>query len=125
LLTSAHRCEGDLGLLGITVPAEYGGSEMDATAAVIAHEELAASDPAFCLSFLAHSMLFVNNLTQVPLLVTRSVALHSLTHVILQNGSHEQKMKYLPDTCSGAKIGGMGMSEPAVGTDVLGMTVCF
>jgi len=93
---------GDLGLLGITVPAEYGGSEMDATAAVIAHEELAASDPAFCLSFLAHSMLFVNNLTQ--------------------NGSHEQKMKYLPDTCSGAKIGGMGMSEPAVGTDVLGMT---
>lgn len=92
---------GDLGLLGITVPTAYGGSEMDAVAAVLVHEELAASDPAFCLSYLAHSMLFVNNLTQ--------------------NGSEEQKMKYLPDVCSGACIGGMGMSEPAVGTDVLGM----
>lgn len=93
---------GDLGLLGITVPAEYGGSEMDATAAVIAHEELAASDPAFCLSYLAHSMLFVNNLCQ--------------------NGSEEQKMKYLPGACSGKLIGGMGMSEPSVGTDVMGMS---
>ena len=66
-----------VGLLGITVPTAYGGSEMDAVAAVLVHEELAASDPAFCLSYLAHSMLFVNNLTQ--------------------NGSEEQKMKYLPD----------------------------
>jgi isovaleryl-CoA dehydrogenase len=47
-------------------------------------------------------MLFVNNLSQ--------------------NGSHEQKLKYLPGACSGEKIGGMGMSEPGVGTDVLGMT---
>lgn len=93
---------GDLGLLGITVPTEYGGSEMDATAAVIAHEELSASDPAFCLSYLAHSMLFVNNLCQ--------------------NGSHDLKMKYLPGACSGELIGGMGMSEPAVGTDVMGMS---
>ena len=92
---------GDLGLLGITVPTEYGGSEMDATAAVIAHEELSASDPAFCLSYLAHSMLFVNNLCQ--------------------NGSHDLKMKYLPGACSGELIGGMGMSEPAAGTDVMGM----
>ena len=93
---------GDLGLLGITVPSEYGGSEMDATAAVIAHEELSASDPAFCLSFLAHSMLFVNNLCQ--------------------NGNHEQKMRFLPGGCSGELIGGMGMSEPGAGTDVMGMT---
>jgi len=93
---------GDLGLLGITVPVEYGGSGMDATAAVIAHEELSSSDPAFCLSYLAHSMLFVNNLAQ--------------------NGSDEQKQKYLPDVCSGACIGGMGMSEPGAGTDVLSMT---
>lgn len=93
---------GELGLLGITVPSEYGGSEMDATAAVIAHEELAASDPAFCLSYLAHSMLFVNNLCQ--------------------NGSHEQKLKYLPKACSGEFIGGMGMSEPGAGTDVMGMS---
>lgn len=93
---------GSLGLLGITVDGQYGGSGMDATAAVIAHEELAASDPAFCLSFLAHSMLFVNNLAQ--------------------NGSHEQKLKYLPKACSGEHIGGMGMSEPGAGTDVMGMS---
>ena len=55
---------GELGLLGVTVPEEYGGSGMDATAAVIVHEELSASDPAFCLAYLAHSMLFVNNLAQ-------------------------------------------------------------
>eukprot|EP00501_MAST-03F_sp_TOSAG23-6_P000917 GSMAST32.ASY1.ANO1.953.1 assembled CDS len=57
---------------------------------------------AFCLSYLAHSLLFVNNLAQ--------------------NGSEEQKKKYLPDACSGATIGGMCMSEPGVGTDVLGLT---
>lgn len=93
---------GELGLLGITVDPEYGGSGMDATAAVIAHEELSASDPAFCLSYLAHSMLFVNN--------------------VMQNANHEQKLKYLPKACSGEHICGMGMSEPGVGTDVLGMT---
>jgi len=92
---------GELGLLGITVPVEYGGSGMDATAAVIAHEELSASDPGFCLSFLAHSMLFANNLAQ--------------------NGSEFLKNKYLPGACSGEKVCGMGMSEPSVGTDVLGM----
>lgn len=92
---------GDLGLLGITVDPQYGGSGMDATAAVIAHEELSAADPGFCLSYLAHSMLFVNNFSH--------------------NGSHEQKLKYLPDACSGKAIGGMAMSEPGAGTDVLGM----
>jgi len=92
---------GDLGLLGVTTSVEYGGSGMDATAANIVHEELSQADPAFCLSYLAHSMLFVNNLNQ--------------------NGTHEQKLKFLPDTCSGAKIGGMGMSEPSYGTDVLGL----
>lgn len=92
---------GELGLLGITVDPEFGGSGMDATAAVIAHEELAASDPAFTLSYLAHSMLFVNNL--------------------YQNGSNEQRAQYLPDVCSGVKIGGMCMSEPGAGTDVLSM----
>lgn len=58
------RSLGDIGVLGITVQEEYGGSGMDAMAAVIAHEELAASDPAFCLSFLAHSMLFANNVVR-------------------------------------------------------------
>ena len=56
---------GELGLLGITAGTEFGGSGMDATAALIAHEELSTSDPAFCLSTLAHSMLLVNNLNVV------------------------------------------------------------
>uniref|UniRef100_A0A7S3GG02 Isobutyryl-CoA dehydrogenase, mitochondrial n=1 Tax=Palpitomonas bilix TaxID=652834 RepID=A0A7S3GG02_9EUKA len=92
---------GDLGLLGITVNEEYGGTGLDATAAVIVHEEMSASDPAFTLSYLAHSMLFANNLNF--------------------NGSAEQCAKYLPEACTGEKIGAMGMSEPSVGTDVLGM----
>jgi len=92
---------GELGLLGVTVPEDYGGSGMDATACVIIHEELASSDPGFCLAYLAHSMLFVNNLNQ--------------------NGTEAQKRKWLPPTCTGEMVGGMCMSEPAVGTDVLGM----
>jgi len=92
---------GDLGCLGITVAEEYGGSAMDATAVVIAMEELSASDPAFCLSYLAHALLFVNNLSL--------------------NGTHNQKLKYLPSACDGSKVGGMCMSEPGAGTDVLGM----
>lgn len=92
---------GELGMFGVTVPEEYGGSGMDATAAVIVHEELSSSDPAFCLSYLAHSMLFVNNLAR--------------------NGSEAQKKLWLPAVCEGSKIGGMCMSEPGAGTDVLGM----
>jgi isovaleryl-CoA dehydrogenase len=92
---------GELGLLGITVEERFGGAGLDPIAAVIAHEELSAADPAFTLSYLAHSMLFANNL-QV-------------------NGSDEQRSKYLPDACSGKKICGMCMSEPGAGTDVLGM----
>ena len=52
---------GELGLLGITIPAEAGGAGMDTIAAVIAHHELSKSDPGFTLAYLAHSMLFVNN----------------------------------------------------------------
>lgn len=92
---------GDLGLLGITVSEEYGGSNMDATAVTIAHEELSAVDPAFCLSYLAHSLLFANNL--------------------YFNGNDEQCQRFLPAACSGDMIGGMCMSEPASGTDVLAM----
>lgn len=96
------RRAGELGLLGVTVDPAYGGAGMDATAACIVHEELAYSDPAFCLSYLAHSQLFVNNLAR--------------------NGTEEQMARLLPPTCSGEMIGGMGMSEPHAGTDVLGMT---
>lgn len=92
---------GDLGLLGITVPAEYGGAGMDAVAAVIAHEELASADPGFTLAYLAHAMLFANNLAR--------------------NGSPEQCARFLPAVCRGERIAGMCMSEPGAGTDVLGM----
>ena len=56
------RSMGDLGLLGISAPEEYGGSGLDAVACTIVHEELSASDPGFALAYLAHSMLFTNNL---------------------------------------------------------------
>ncbi|RVU48586.1 isovaleryl-CoA dehydrogenase [Lujinxingia sediminis] len=92
---------GELGLLGVTAPEQFGGSGMDATAAAIVHEELAAADPGFCLAYLAHSMLFVNNLAV--------------------NGNDDQRSRYLPGACSGELIGGMCMSEPNAGTDVLGM----
>ncbi len=92
---------GELGLLGITVPTEFGGSGLDATAACIAHEELASSDPGFTLAYLAHAMLCVNN--------------------IAQNASAAQKARYLPKLSSGEWVGAMAMSEPNVGTDVLGM----
>lgn len=92
---------GSLGLLGITVPDQFGGAGMDATAAVIVHEELSYSDPGFCLAYLAHSMLIVNNFAV--------------------NASDEMKRKYLPGLCDGSLVGCMAMSEPAVGTDVLGM----
>lgn len=52
---------GDLGLFGLTVEEQYGGSGLDATSVVLAHEELSYSDPALCLSYLAHSLLLVGN----------------------------------------------------------------
>lgn len=55
---------GALDLLGLTVAAEDGGAGMDALAAVIVHEEVSASDPGFCLAYLAHAILFVNNLAR-------------------------------------------------------------
>jgi len=92
---------GDLGLLGLTVEEDYGGAGLDASAVALVHEELSYSDPGFCLSYLAHSLLLVNNLSV--------------------NGSTEQKEKFLPSLVTGEHLGGMGMSEPNAGTDVLGM----
>jgi isovaleryl-CoA dehydrogenase len=93
---------GEMGLFGLTVPAEHGGSGLDAVAAVIAHDELSYSDPGFCLSYLAHAMLFVNN--------------------FYVNANDEQRARILPKVLSGEWVAGMGMSEPGAGTDVMGMT---
>ncbi len=92
---------GEMGLLGITVPDEWGGGGMDAVAAVIAHEVLSTSDPGFALAYLAHSMLFVNN--------------------FFQNANDDQKRRYLSQVCSGEWVGGMCLTEPEAGTDVIHM----
>lgn len=91
----------EMGLLGITIPEEDGGAGMDATAAVIIHHELSKSDPGFCLAYLAHSMLFVNN--------------------FYWGANAFQKEKYLAKVLGGTWVGGMGMTEPGYGTDVVGM----
>lgn len=93
---------GDLGLLGITIPEEDGGAGMDAVAAVIVHHELSKYDPGFCLAYLAHSMLFVNNFYHCS--------------------NAAQRARYLEKTIRGEWIAGMGMTEPGAGTDVLGMS---
>lgn len=95
------RSLGELGFLGLTVSPEFEGAGMDAVSAVIVHEELSYSDPGFCLAYLAHTMLIVHN--------------------IFINGSQEQKKNFLPSLCSGKWVGAMAMSEPGVGTDVLGI----
>jgi isovaleryl-CoA dehydrogenase len=92
---------GQLGLLGITVPEADGGAGLDATAACIVHDELAYADPGFTLGYLAHALLFVNNFYWA--------------------GNAAQHKRYLPKVLTGEHIGAMGMTEPAVGTDVLGM----
>ena len=93
---------GPLGLLGLLVKEEeLGGSNMDLSAMLIAHEELSSSDPGFCLAYLAHSVLCVYN--------------------IYRNANEDQKRSILPGLCSGEKIGAMAMSEPDCGTDALAM----
>ncbi len=95
------RRAGDLGLLGITIPEEYGGAGLDATAVVQLMEVLSTSDPGFALAILAHSILFAQNLAV--------------------NGNDEQRARILPKAVSGEWIGGLCMTEPGVGTDVLNL----
>jgi len=92
---------GDLGLLGITVSEEYGGSDMGYLAHVVAMEEISRASASVGLSYGAHSNLCVNQ--------------------IYKNGSHEQKLAYLPKLCSGEHVGALAMSEPNAGSDVVSM----
>lgn len=92
---------GALGLLGITVPEEYGGAGMGYLAHVIAVEEIARASASVSLSYGAHSNLCVN---QIKL-----------------NGSPEQKAKYLPGLVSGEHVGALAMSEAGAGSDVVSM----
>jgi isovaleryl-CoA dehydrogenase len=95
------RRAGELGLLGLTVPEADGGAGLDAVAAVLVHEALSVADPGFCLAYLAHAILFVNN--------------------VARNANVAQRARVLPKAISGEWIGGMCMTEPEAGTDVLGM----
>lgn len=97
----AFKKMGELGLLGITAEPEYGGAGMGATAATIVMEEFGKACAGSTLSYLAHSMLCVNNINS--------------------NASNEQKAKYLPKLISGEHIGAMAMSEPGNGSDAVGM----
>ncbi|MDO6641830.1 MULTISPECIES: isovaleryl-CoA dehydrogenase [unclassified Shewanella] len=92
---------GEMGLLGVTVPEEYGGANMGYLAHVVAMEEISRASASIGLSYGAHSNLCVNQINR--------------------NGSAEQKAKYLPKLVSGEHIGALAMSEPNAGSDVVSM----
>jgi isovaleryl-CoA dehydrogenase len=92
---------GGLGLLGVTVEEDYGGTAMGYLAHIIAMEEISRASASIGLSYGAHSNLCVNQ--------------------IRRNGSDAQKRKYLPKLVSGEHVGALAMSEPGAGSDVVGM----
>ena len=92
---------GALGLLGITVSEEQGGSGMGYLAHMIAMEEISRASASVGLSYGAHSNLCVNQ--------------------IKRNGTEEQRKKYLPKLISGEHVGALAMSEPGAGSDVISM----
>lgn len=92
---------GDLGLLGMTVDEEYGGSGLGYLEHMVAMQEISRASASVGLSYGAMSNLCLNQLNK--------------------NGSHEQKLKYLPKLCTGEHIGALAMSEPNAGSDVVSM----
>ena len=92
---------GDMGLLGITVAEEYGGTAMGYLAHIIAMEEISRASASVGLSYGAHSNLCVNQ--------------------IHRNANEAQKQKYLPKLVSGEHVGALAMSEPGSGSDVVSM----
>ncbi len=92
---------GDLGLHGMTVPEEYGGTDLGYLAHIVAMEEVSRASASVGLSYGAHSNLCVNQLRR--------------------NGSDAQKAKYLPKLVSGEHVGALAMSEPGAGSDVVSM----
>lgn len=92
---------GDMGLLGMTVSEEFGGTAMGYLAHAVVMEEISRASPAIALSYGAHSNLCVNQ--------------------VFKNGNDAQRKKYLPKLCSGEHIGALAMSEPNAGSDVVSM----
>ena len=95
---------GELGLLGITVSSEYGGSDLGYLAHLIAMEEISRASGSIGLSYGAHSNLCVQN--------------------VYINGNEQQKNAYFPKLCSGEWVGALAMSEPGAGSDVVGSMSC-
>jgi isovaleryl-CoA dehydrogenase len=95
---------GELGLLGLTVPDELGGSGMGYLAHVVAIEEISRASGSIGLSYGAHSNLCVDN--------------------IARNGTPEQRERFLPGLISGEQVGALAMSEPGAGSDVVGSMAC-
>ncbi|WP_417512860.1 acyl-CoA dehydrogenase family protein [Minwuia sp.] len=91
---------GEQGFLGITVAEEYGGLGQDLTTAGVVLQAFSRWNHALALSVVAHDNLCMNN--------------------IYRNASDDLKRKYLPDLCSGAKVGALGLTEPGAGSDALG-----
>ena len=92
---------GDMGLLGMTVEEQYGGSGLGYLEHIIAMQEISRASASVGLSYGAMSNLCLNQLSK--------------------NGSHEQKLKYLPKLCTGEHVGALAMSEPNAGSDVVSM----
>ena len=92
---------GDMGLLGLTVSEEYGGTGLGYLAHIIAMQEISRASASIGLSYGAHSNLCVNQINR--------------------NGSEEQKQRYLPKLISGEYVGALAMSEPNAGSDVVSM----
>jgi len=92
---------GDMGLLGMTVEEEYGGSGLGYLEHIVAMQEISRASASVGLSYGAMSNLCLNQLRK--------------------NGSHEQKLKYLPKLCTGEHVGALAMSEPNAGSDVVSM----
>src|SRR5512146_2458835 len=92
---------GDLGVLGVTVPEEYGGADLGYLAHIVALEEISRASASVGLSYGAHSNLCVNQ--------------------IRRNGNEAQRQKYLPKLISGEHVGALAMSEPNAGSDVVSM----
>ena len=95
---------GDLGLLGISIPEEFGGTGLGYLAHTVAMEEVSRASASVGLAYGAHSNLCVNNL--------------------FLNGSDAQRKKYLPKLASGEFVGALAMSEPGAGSDVVGSMAC-
>ncbi len=88
---------GELGILGVTVPQEYGGAGADLLSGVLIIEQLARVSASVALSYGTHANLCVNNL--------------------YTNGTEEQRRTYLPNLCSGKHVGGLAITEPDAGSD--------